>query len=56
MGVSWRPKDCPRCGGDMFIEEDLDRRWHKQCLQCSYQVELKQIIPTEQQPVLVAKQ
>ncbi|MFC2010027.1 hypothetical protein ACFLVU_01225 [Chloroflexota bacterium] len=35
----WRLKSCPRCGGDMFIERDLDF-WYEQCLQCAYRVEL----------------
>jgi ribosomal protein S27AE len=38
--VKWRPKSCPRCGGDIFIDRDLDN-WYEQCLQCSYRVELK---------------
>jgi ribosomal protein S27AE len=36
----WKVKGCPRCGGDMFIDRDLDS-WYQQCLQCSYRVELK---------------
>jgi hypothetical protein len=28
-------KGCPRCGGDMFLEEDLGYR-DLVCLQCSY--------------------
>ena len=42
--VNWRMKSCPRCGGDMFLEKDLDF-WYTQCLQCSYRVELKPITP-----------
>jgi ribosomal protein S27AE len=38
--VRWRLKSCPRCGGDVFIERDLDG-WYEQCLQCSYRVDLK---------------
>jgi len=38
--VKWRPKSCPRCGGDIFIDRDLDN-WYEQCLQCSYRAELK---------------
>lgn len=38
----WRLKGCPRCGGDLFIEKDLDN-WYEQCLQCSYRLELKNI-------------
>ncbi len=36
----WRLKSCPRCGGDIFIDRDLDS-WYEQCLQCSYRVDLK---------------
>ena len=36
----WKAKGCPRCGGDMFLDRDLDF-WYEQCLQCSYRVELK---------------
>jgi len=36
----WRLKSCPRCGGDIFIDRDLDN-WYEQCLQCSYRVDLK---------------
>jgi ribosomal protein S27AE len=38
--TKWRIKACPKCGGDMFIDRDLDS-WYEQCLQCSYRVELK---------------
>ena len=38
--VKWRSKSCPRCGGDMFIDRDLDS-WYEQCLQCSYRIEMK---------------
>jgi len=38
--VRWRLKSCPRCGGDVLIDKDLDF-WYEQCLQCSYRVELR---------------
>ena len=38
----WKLKGCPRCGGDIFIDRDLDG-WHEQCLQCAYQHELKDL-------------
>ncbi|MBA7631145.1 hypothetical protein ES703_38672 [subsurface metagenome] len=38
--VRWKVRSCPRCGGDMFVDRDLDF-WYEQCLQCSYKVELK---------------
>ena len=42
--VKWKARSCPRCGGDMFIDRDLDF-WYQQCLQCSYRVELKPLEP-----------
>jgi ribosomal protein S27AE len=38
----WKFKSCPRCGGDFFIDKDIDG-WYAQCLQCAYRQELKQI-------------
>ncbi len=38
----WRLRDCPRCGGDLFIDRDIDV-WYAICLQCSYRTELKTI-------------
>ncbi len=35
----WRYKGCPRCRGDVFIDEDVDRAYVK-CLQCGYEKEL----------------
>ncbi|MBN1191379.1 MAG: hypothetical protein JXA46_16605 [Dehalococcoidales bacterium] len=32
----WRYKGCPRCHGDIFIEEDVDASYLK-CLQCGYE-------------------
>jgi ribosomal protein S27AE len=40
--VTWRLKDCPRCGGDTFIDRDMDG-WYQQCLLCSYRRELKEL-------------
>jgi len=34
--VTWRLKSCPRCGGDISIDRELDG-WYEQCLQCGYQ-------------------
>jgi ribosomal protein S27AE len=48
--VMWKLKSCPRCGGDIFIDRDLDG-WHEQCLQCSYRRELKKIAEFKEQPV-----
>ena len=38
--IKWKLKCCPRCGGDLFIENN-DEGWHAQCLQCSYQHDLE---------------
>lgn len=33
----WRSKNCPKCGGDIFLEMDCtDGEWYEYCLQCSY--------------------
>ena len=39
-GVIWRLKACPRCGGDIFIDSDMDT-WYAQCLQCSHRLEME---------------
>ncbi len=48
--VMWKPKSCPRCRGDIFIDRDMDG-WYEQCLQCSYRSELKSVVELKQ-PVL----
>ncbi len=48
--VMWKLKNCPRCGGDLFIDRDIDT-WYVQCLQCSYRRELESLDELEQQPV-----
>jgi len=35
----WKYKSCPRCRGDVYIDDDLDRTYIK-CLQCGYEKEL----------------
>ncbi len=40
----WNFKSCPRCRGDVFVDEDLDRTYLK-CLQCGYERELAKIAP-----------
>lgn len=39
----WRLKGCPKCGGDLFIDKDVENNWYAQCLQCSYHRELRDI-------------
>jgi len=40
--LNWVLKSCPRCGGDLFIDRDLDG-WFEQCLQCSCRRELAEL-------------
>ncbi len=37
--VVWKLKSCERCGGDLYIDRDVDS-WFSQCLQCSHWREL----------------
>jgi hypothetical protein len=48
--VHWKLKACPRCGGDIFIDRDLES-WFEQCLQCSHWRELPDVAPVVEQPV-----
>ena len=45
--VTWNLKSCPRCGGDMYIGNDLSG-WYEQCLQCSHRLELKRTVELKQ--------
>jgi len=47
--VTWKLKGCPRCMGDLFISEDMDG-WYEQCLQCSFQRELKHLDEFKSKP------
>jgi hypothetical protein len=40
--LHWKIKACTRCGGDLFIDRDMDG-WFEQCLQCSFRRELKEL-------------
>lgn len=42
--------ECPRCGGNMFISKEANG-WCEQCLQCSYERELKIMFKPEELPV-----
>ncbi len=33
--VMWKPKSCPKCGGDLYIDSD-DHIVFDHCLQCSF--------------------
>jgi len=50
-GISgmWNFKKCPRCRGDIFIDEDTERCYEK-CLQCGYERELERVrVPKKSQ-------
>jgi len=38
----WNIKGCPKCKGDIFIDDDIDRSYIK-CLQCGYERELARL-------------
>jgi ribosomal protein S27AE len=40
----WKVNSCPRCGGSLFVDRDMDG-WYEQCINCSYRNELK--LPAE---------
>ena len=48
--VRWKPRSCPRCGGDIFLDRELDG-WSEHCLQCSFRRELKNLDEFNKQPV-----
>lgn len=37
----WIKNGCPKCGGSMFIDNDMDG-WYEQCINCSFRQELKE--------------
>jgi hypothetical protein len=40
-------KGCPRCGGDLFVNENRDG-WSEQCLQCGYEKDSKAVFRSPQ--------
>lgn len=38
----WNFKKCPRCRGDIFIDEDVEGCYEK-CLQCGYEREVGKV-------------
>jgi ribosomal protein S27AE len=44
----WRFKGCPKCGGDVFIDYDLNG-WYEECLQCGYLRDLKTILQVREE-------
>ncbi len=53
MGVidmaMWKPRRCPRCGGNIFLDRDVDG-WYEQCFQCSCRNELMSTAEYEGRP------
>ncbi len=50
-GKMWNFKRCPRCQGDIFIDDDLDKKYEK-CLQCGWERELVKVsLPKKEMPV-----
>ncbi len=40
----WRFKSCPKCRGDLYVENDLSG-WYEECLQCGYVRDLSGVRP-----------
>lgn len=40
--TKWRLKACSRCGGDTYIDNDMDG-WYEQCLLCGQRHELREL-------------
>lgn len=51
----WKSKGCPRCGGDIFTDRDLDG-WYEQCLQCGYLQYMDSIFEMQQEPIKAQKE
>jgi ribosomal protein S27AE len=45
----WNMKKCPRCRGDVYLDEDTDRCYEK-CLQCGYEREMERVAVTRPNP------
>jgi hypothetical protein len=51
----WRFKGCPKCGGDLFVDYDLNG-WYEECLQCGYLHDLNTILEVrEEKPATAVK-
>ena len=51
----WKFKMCPRCRGDIFIDQDTVTLYEK-CLQCGYERALENIVETKKPPVKAKKE
>jgi hypothetical protein len=43
-------KRCLKCGGNIFINQDLDG-WYEQCLQCGFTCDLRVVYEDKGKPV-----
>ncbi len=48
--AKWQLKGCPRCGGDMYVDKDIDG-WYTKCLQCSFSPKLSPIWSSTDNPL-----
>lgn len=46
--MTWRIKGCPHCGGDVFLDKDVNHVWVENCLQCGYDAVLKEVDSKQQ--------
>jgi DNA-directed RNA polymerase subunit M/transcription elongation factor TFIIS len=51
----WRFKGCPKCGGDLFVDYDING-WYEECLQCGYLHDLRTILEVGAQKAEKAEQ
>jgi len=51
----WRFKACPKCGGDIFVDDDMNG-WYEQCLQCGYTHDLKSRMEINELPPVRARE
>jgi DNA-directed RNA polymerase subunit M/transcription elongation factor TFIIS len=47
-GDVWRFRGCPKCGGDLFVDYDING-WYEECLQCGYLHDLRTILEVREQ-------
>ncbi|MFC1952393.1 hypothetical protein ACFLV8_01970 [Chloroflexota bacterium] len=47
----WKISGCPRCGGSLFVDRDIDGCWYEQCINCSHRNELKISVDATQKVV-----
>lgn len=51
MGKSSRNRRCPKCGGNLYMDQDY-HGWYEQCLQCSYMKDLV-VVYEKKKPVTI---